>query len=237
MCIPQLTKVKLYCGSFYKPVGLNVQIEAPIKYLTISDWHPAHKTILKNRDSLIGAKLTLVKSYKFQGRQRDELLKILEAVDKVQYLSLFWHVINAIKASSITLPLFSNVIRLEVFLGCKDFYKLECLLNSTINLQILLFWMPYYEEYTCRKKGCTEEDGQWSKSHVPKCVQSSLKRIEIFRLSNCPGELAMIKNMLKSAEVLEKLTWKSEVNSDMHRKISTFPRASASCQLEFPGSG
>jgi hypothetical protein len=142
MCIPQLTEVILSCGWIDEIFGLNAQIEAPIKYLEISAWNPTHRIIVKNRDSLIWAILRFrrIQSYDFQGEQRDELLKILKSVDNVKYLSLLTDVIDAIKASRIRLPLFTNVIRLEMYLGCKDFYMLECLLNSTVNLQILVIY-------------------------------------------------------------------------------------------------
>jgi hypothetical protein len=191
---------------------------------------------------LIGAELNfrIIKSNHFEGEQPDELLKLFKTVDKVKSLSLIRYVVDAIKFSKIKLPMFGNVTQLEVELGCKDFCMLEGFLNNTENLQILVIH-KIYSGGCISEKECNEEDGRWTElSHVPKCLVTSLKRVDIIRAADCPGELEMIKNMLESAKVLELLTtkpaWMKKRSNDdsLRQKVSAFRRASASCQFDFP---
>jgi hypothetical protein len=241
MCIPQLTTVDLGCGYYGKIVGLNVQIEAPIRNLAVSLWNPTHKIIVKNPVSLIRAEIRSEGSeaYHFSMEEQGEVLKLLETVGKVKYLSLGQAVIHAIQVSKVKLPLFSNLIRLEVFLNCEDLCMLESFLDSAINLQNLVVNKNFKKCRIGEDRQCVGDDVQWTElSHVPKCMISSLKTVEINDAIDCPDELDMIKIMLKSAQVLEKLTTYRYIMNDrntdsLRQKISAFPRASALCQFDF----
>jgi hypothetical protein len=241
MCIPQLTTVYLACGYVGECFESNVQIEAPIKTLKVKSWKPPYIFIVKNPDSLIRAELCSDgyllhpnEYYNFQPEQQGKVLKLLETVDKVKYLSLDLHTMHAIKVSKIKLPLFANLIQLEVSLYCKDLYMLESFLNNTINLQKLVVTK------ICRK--CLGDDGRWTEfSHVPKCLISSLKTVEIIGTRDCPGELDMIKIILKFAKVLQKLTlypylYERDVEFEFKpyllHIISAFSRASSFCQVD-----
>jgi hypothetical protein len=136
MCIPQLTSADLKFP--YYTNGFNVEIEAPIKHLGISNWNPTCRIIVKNLESLINARLSFSYTRDVHYSEQQELLKLFKMVDKVKSLSLGYQVNNVIEITNIRLPLFSNLIELEVFLGCKEFCILERLLKSTNNLQTLV---------------------------------------------------------------------------------------------------
>lgn len=209
-----------------------VIIDAPIlQHLKLNVNYRADRVTIKAPDSIISLRFSLEFSIWPIERQCD-IFKVVKAVDKVKYLYLSSDgFVPDMKSRLNMLPVFPNLIHLELAFSGKESSILECFLTNSTNLQHLVI----------KKVRHRSDKGTWSKfSHVPECMLTSLKSV---RIQNIDGEgeyeVAMIQDLLKCGKVMHKLTiWTEVILHDIKKntvpdKIRMLLQGSAVSEFEY----
>jgi hypothetical protein len=236
--IPQLERAQL--DFHLDDVGCKVEIQARVKYLKLVRVNPTLKILVRYPDSLneVDVRIDTIPyddtkpAYHFQGEQRDEVFKLMNSFQKVKSLNLRAKTPDAIKTSNIKLPLFCNLTQLSLYFDGNNVCVIRTFLYNSNNLQFLIVWRE-----TCL--GCQTGD-EWLTefSDVPQCFLTSFKRVVINNSNGCSCEVDLVKNILKWGKMLTKVVASSSVLEDeevilLDQKLSAFPRASASCEVDF----
>ncbi|XP_050368910.1 probable FBD-associated F-box protein At1g32375 [Argentina anserina] len=158
---------------------------------------------------------------------------LLESVSNVQYLSLSAH---CLEISS--LPSFNKLKELKLVF--QDCHRLETLLLEILerspNLESLVLDR---EVESCQ---CTAQDFSENPSGtlqaVPLCLMSNLKTVSIMRFIGRQEEMEIVKYLLKTSQVLKKMTvsmlrTNCEDAKNLQRDLRMFPIGSKACEVEF----
>ncbi|TQD80275.1 hypothetical protein C1H46_034173 [Malus baccata] len=208
------------------------------EYMAIYSWNKAK--------SLSRAKIDFKQLHRFQGIDNDY---ILESADRMQRL---FEGLLYVKDLSVSAPLFGDpdimhqyhlptfnyLNRLELFLHtCCSWKLLTNFLKKSHNLKYL--FLQSNAKCSAFRHGCDFVHHVWSPPRwVPVCLMSCLKNICIKGLRGRADEMEVVKYMLKQGEVLNNViifTCDFSVKDEMKlcQEMSTFPRASKACQIEF----
>lgn len=134
----------------------------------------------------------------------DAMLSFIVGVSNCELLYLSGQCLEALTSGEFELPIFQNLTRLELGVGCDVSWNdvlLDFLSNSPC-LEYLIF-----EEGLIRFGAIDyeSEDCQLYDEAVPSCVESRLKVIEIKRFWGLKEEMDTVMYFLENANVLEKL--------------------------------
>ncbi|KAM1256859.1 hypothetical protein EV1_030659 [Malus domestica] len=208
------------------------------EYMAIYSWNKAK--------SLSRAKIDFKQLHRFQGIDNDY---ILESADRMQRL---FEGLLYVKDLSVSAPLFGDpdimhqyhlptfnyLNRLELFLHtCCSWKLLTNFLKKSHNLKYL--FLQSNAKCSAFRHGCDFLHHVWSPPRwVPVCLMSCLENICIKGFRGRADEMEVVKYMLKQGEVLNNViifTCDFSVKDEMKlcQEMSTFPRASKACQIEF----
>ncbi|KAM7258102.1 hypothetical protein ACFE04_013843 [Oxalis oulophora] len=174
------------------------------------------------------------------------LYGILQGIQNVRLLALSGDIMGSLRKilEDHEMPKFKHVSQLELGVGeYIDWSLLPKLLESAPNLKVLVFpkglVVPIFNSGQFRRF-------YWeSPENVPECLSFHLKTIKIHNFVGVPGEVYLVKFLLKSSKVLEGIIihcynldrgWKMWDNHMVARNdIANAPRGSNGCQVEFIG--
>ncbi|XAR57487.1 hypothetical protein NMG60_11025649 [Bertholletia excelsa] len=235
------------CGSALKKLILDwhavvrvqhecgIVIDAPaLECLHIKDY-TSENFLVKNLGSLVEANVDVAQKFESfvpVGVYGNSVFDLLKGICTVKFLSLSGDTMEAIShAYDYKFPTFFNLIRLEISVDAWSGWTLLAnLLASSPFLQSLVFVEGLVQYFN------SHFDLSWSPpQHVPPCLSSHIKEIEIRKFRGVAEELTLVKYLLKNAKVLKKMSIDcSYMKEDLkiQKKLHRFHRVSTSCHLD-----
>ncbi|WRX29323.1 F-box domain - like 10 [Theobroma cacao] len=160
----------------------------------------------------------------------NKLLRLFSGVKSLSFTVLNWP--NELYRDCN--PLFVNLVRLELNVGLKNWNLLLLFLENSHILQFLELTLS---EGTQNSFGSRYENTVTLPKHVPICFLSSLETVCLRAFEESEHELQLIEYILTNARVLKTMTisaYDSLLETFLvDEKLSTIPRCSKTCQLEF----
>ncbi|XP_017979718.1 PREDICTED: F-box/FBD/LRR-repeat protein At4g00160 [Theobroma cacao] len=160
----------------------------------------------------------------------NKLLRVFSGVKSLSFTVLNWP--NELYRDCN--PLFVNLVRLELNVGLKNWNLLLLFLENSHILQFLELTLS---EGTQSSFGSRYENTVTLPKHVPICFLSSLETVCLRAFEESEHELQLIEYILTNARVLKTMTisaYDSLLETFLvDEKLSTIPRCSKTCQLEF----
>ncbi|PIA41495.1 hypothetical protein AQUCO_02200129v1 [Aquilegia coerulea] len=157
--------------------------------------------------------------------------KLLKKICNVKDLKVWGDVIKVLSSN---MPIFSNVVNLDVVIA--DSLGSGHMLN-------LLHKMPKIESlvFSCGLYNCYDAEQLLTLTTLPQYFLAYLKSVEIRPFFGNKIELCIVKFLLKNARLLEKLTIISvsllsrdlKRQMDVSKQLLLLPRASATCVINF----
>ncbi|KAK6229460.1 hypothetical protein SCA6_018411 [Theobroma cacao] len=206
-----------------------LKINAPIlEYLNLQDNLPLEYDI-ENVSSLVEANVTV-------SFLENRHIPLVKALSNVKCLSINWDWYTSLTLGSCkTFPLFLNLVRLELSIGCGGWSVASRFLENSHNLEVLVL----AKNANCR--GLGHECCWRPPKSVPKCLLSPLTLVYFRGFEGLTYQLRVVKFILKNARVLKMMEIctngisdpPSDSKFDMLRKLLMFPRGSKACQLQF----
>ncbi|XVF45511.1 hypothetical protein PTKIN_Ptkin02bG0212500 [Pterospermum kingtungense] len=147
----------------------------------------------------------------------------------IRFLSLNEFPIWPVCPSKAKLPVFHNLVRLDIECSCQNWHILLALLECADNLRILVFCsLPSRSEHGC---------DQALEESVPKCVSMSLKILTFKGVYNHECEVKLLRYVLGNAKFLERLEIGIfsclKKQGRLMRDLLKYPRASMACDISF----
>ncbi|KAM7280293.1 hypothetical protein ACFE04_007427 [Oxalis oulophora] len=169
---------------------------------------------------------------------------VLQGIKNVRLLTLSGDIMMSLHNVLLGhgLPRFEHLSQLDLEVDSNvDWSLLPKLLDSAPNLKVLVFPEGLVVPY---KNGRDFRRFYWkSPKKVPECLLFQLKTVEIQNFVGMPGEVYLVKFLLESSKVLEKMTihcynlgrkWKKIENREIAiRNIIRCHRVSEACEVEF----
>ncbi|XVF00894.1 hypothetical protein REPUB_Repub04eG0041300 [Reevesia pubescens] len=159
----------------------------------------------------------------------DQRFMFLKGIANVRFLSLLNCNLKLVSPSEAKLPMFHNLVHLDIKYGCRYLNFLLALLECSDNLKILVLHnMPF----GC-KRGCHRAVIE----SVPKCVSMSLRTLIFKQVYNIECDWKALRYVLKNAKFLEEM--KIEISSGLVNRrrllknLLKYPRASMECEIRF----
>ncbi|CAI9102153.1 OLC1v1000375C1 [Oldenlandia corymbosa var. corymbosa] len=190
-------------------------------------------TLIKRLTSLNVAKLYLYEKLDVDGhftKRCNIIVKMVEVVNHVNCLKLAGVFMEALSNATRNLSVkFERLTELDIITTEYCQWKsLSVMLDCSINLKVLkVEWAE------------NSRNERWvDPKHIPKCLSSSLEEISISGFTGLTNEMEMIRFVLKHGEVIRRIKLEPsdecvENKFQMLRKISTFPRSSRTCVVQF----
>ncbi|CAI9110404.1 OLC1v1010415C1 [Oldenlandia corymbosa var. corymbosa] len=191
------------------------------------------KVLVKSLAPVDKVKLAVIFSSGCDTEGCNTMLKLIQDLNGMKFLTLDWIVLRALRSATIPLSQkFDRLTKLEVPRFCHEWRLLNVMLQYSPKLQILNIG-----KYSCFEK-CTSGECWRDPKDVPECLSNSLKEVSFTRFDGFEDEVAMLSYIFKHGVVMRRMRIRSragdsEQKFQMLQKMSTVPRCSPACELQF----
>ncbi|XP_026421639.1 F-box/LRR-repeat protein At3g59190-like [Papaver somniferum] len=228
-----------YFGRNYGLGNCSFEIHAPLVSLTY--WGDVPKEfVMSNFLTLAEVDVRFGFEDKWTGKKIDQganLSKFLRALSHVKCVTISDRAIQVLSFThdlKNNLPTFHNLTKLNVTLSATDYKALIALLESAPNLESVAFTALAPGE----DHNASDDDGWGLHLISTRCLFLHLKSARFEEFSGHPSEFRWVELILKQAAALETITFlfpDSETDEkELMEKLTSLPRASASCVFNFP---
>ncbi|KAK8630418.1 hypothetical protein V6N13_079214 [Hibiscus sabdariffa] len=156
----------------------------------------------------------------------DGTQKLIKKASKVKFLSLSEDAYVSL-FYDVKLPVFCNLVCLEITTSCEYWCGLTTLLKYSDNLKTLVFHIKVPSYHI----GCTCDESL--SEIVPKFMSLSLKTLRLTGFCNLKCNWELVRYVLKNAWFLKQMKVGTSLEKCHMKNLLKYPRASMSCEISF----